>query len=148
MAGEAVATAPDPATSARAEAICRRATSEAQPLIGNLARTIGRSSSPEEGIDKGLVRPGIRILEKQGAALAALHPDPESAVFSTYVGLFEPVLSLAYQRLEAGESLDYGAAHELELLIGNLTGEQVKLAASIGLTECETSFFEALGTAQ
>ncbi len=140
--------APDRATAVRAEAICRRATSEAEPLIANLGRTVRQSGSPDQGIDRGLVRPGIRILEREDAALAKLNPTPESAVFSAYVGLFEPVLSLAHQRLEAGESLDYGTAHELEILIGSLTGEQTKLAASIGLVGCETDFFKALGTAQ
>ena len=69
-------------------------------------------------------------------------------MFSTYIGLFEPVLSLAYQRLAAGEAPDDGTAHEIETLIGSLTSEQARLAASLGLTACETDFFDSLGTAQ
>jgi hypothetical protein len=145
--GEAIAAAPDPATARRAEAICRRATREAEPLAADLARVIAHSSSPEQGIDEGLVRPGIRILEQEGAALSALNPHPESAAFSTFVGLFEPVVSLAYQRLASGEALDGATSHQVEILIGSLTTEQAKLAASLGLKSCETDFFDALGTA-
>ena len=145
---EAIAAAPDPATARRAEAICRRATAEAAAVAANLARKMQHSSSAEQALTEGLVRPGIRILEREGAALGTLHPDPESAVFSTFVGLFEPVVSLAYQRLASGEAADIGTSQELEKLTASLTGEQTKLAAALGLGDCETDFFKALGTAQ
>ena len=61
----ATATAPpDRVTARRAEAICARATHEAEALAGELAREIGHAASPERGIDAGLVRPGIQIFEK------------------------------------------------------------------------------------
>jgi hypothetical protein len=145
---EAIAAAPDPATARRAEAICRRAGDEAAVVAANLARRMRRSSSAEQALTEGLVRPGISVLEREGADLGALHPDPESAAFSTFVGLFEPVVSLAYQRLASGEAADISTSQELEKLTATLTTEQTKLAAALGLSDCQTDFFQALGTAQ
>jgi hypothetical protein len=145
---EAIAAVPDPPTARRAEAICRRAGAEVGVVAGNLPAAMKRNSSAEQGITEGLVRPAIGILEREGADLEGLHPKPESATFSTFVGLFEPVISLAHQRLASGEAADIGTSQQLEKLTESLTTEQAKLAASLGLTACETDFFEALGTAQ
>lgn len=137
-----------PAVARRAEAICARATREIATLAARTALLMSREASAEEAITKGMVGPGIEVLEKEGRRLQALAPQVESAVFATYVGLFEPVLDLAYQRLAAGEAQRTDESHELEILTGSLTREQAKLAAGLGLTACETDFFEALGKGQ
>jgi hypothetical protein len=144
----AAAVAVDQPTAAQAEAICARANREARATAANLPQAFEQASSPEEAITESLVRPGIRILERESKDLAALHPTSESAVFSTFVGLFEPVLVLAYQRLASGEASDANEGRELEGLIATLTIEQDKLAKSAGLANCETDFFQALGTAR
>lgn len=139
---------PGPAVARRAEAICERATHETAALAARVPLLMSRGSTSEEAITQGVVAPGIGVLEKESRQLQALAPRVESAVFATYVGLFEPVLTLAYQRLASGEAQQTDESHELELLTGGLTLEQAKLSASLGLTACETDFFEALGTAQ
>ena len=145
---EAIAAAPDPATTRRAEAICRRATAEAAAVAANLARKMQHSSSAEQALTEGLVRPGIRILEREGAALATLHPDPESA---RVLDLRRTVRTGGLTRLSATRlrrSRRLGTSQELENLTASLTTEQAKLAAGLGLSDCETGFFKALGTAQ
>ena len=139
---------PGPAVARRAEAICERATHETAALAARVPLLMSRGSTSEEAITQGMVAPGIGVLEKESRQLQALAPRVESAVFATYVGLFEPVLTLAYQRLSSGEAQQTDESHELELLTGGLALEQAKLAASLGLTACKTDFFEALGTAQ
>jgi hypothetical protein len=139
---------PDPATARRIESICERANEESEGVRAGLAGWISRSSSAEEGITKGLVAPTIVVLEKESRQLNALAPRVESAIFATYVGLFEPVLTLAYQRLASGEAVESEQSHALENLTAGLSLEQAKLAASLGLKGCETDIFQTLGTAQ
>jgi hypothetical protein len=139
---------PDPATARRIESICENANEESRQVQAGLAGWLSRSSSAEEGITQGLVAPAILVLEKESRQLKALAPRVESAIFATYVGLFEPVLTLAYQRLASGEAQESEQSHALEDLTAGLTLEQAKLAASLGLKGCETDFFRALGTAQ
>ena len=138
----------EPVIARRVESICERATAESKALRADLPQRIRRSSSPEEAITQGLVAPGIVVLEKESRQIRAFSPRVESTVFATYVGLFEPVLTLAYQRLASGEAMEIDQSHELENLTAGLTLEQAKLAANLGLQGCETDFFQALGTAQ
>jgi hypothetical protein len=133
-------------TAVQTEAICARATDEAQSAAANLPNAMATASTPEEAITNTLVRPAIHILEKEAVALAALHSRSNSPVFSTFVGLFEPVLVLARQRLASGRAASTDESHQLEYLTTTLTGEQVRLANSLGLPRCETDFFKALGT--
>lgn len=139
---------PTPSQARRIDAICARATHETTALRANLARLMARGSSAEEAITDGMVAPGIKVLEKEAQRLQALAPQVKSDIYATFVGLFEPVLTLAYQRLASGEALQTDESHELENLTGGLTLEQTKLASSLGLEGCETDFFQALGTTQ
>jgi hypothetical protein len=139
---------PSPAVARKAEAICATATSKAHRLRATISDEIAKASSAEAGLTAAIVAPAIEILEAESRGLAALRPRPDSAAFTTFVGLFEPVIDLAYQRRASGEANEIETSRELELLVSSLTEEQVKLARSLGLPACETDFFEALGTAQ
>jgi hypothetical protein len=139
---------PTPAQARRIGEICAQATRETSALRANLARLMSRGVAPEQAITEGMVAPGIAVLEKESRRLQAMAPEVESEIFATFAGLFEPVLTLAYQRLASGEAQQSGESHELEALTGGLTLEQTRLAASLGLKGCETDFFQALGTTQ
>jgi hypothetical protein len=136
------------AWSRRAEAICRRASAEARVISAKLAEVIARSESQPEGINEGLVKPGVVILERESRRLRALRSPPESTDVERFVGLFEPVVVLARARAAAGEEANLEAQRELEQLIIGLTGEQTAFARRSGLQACETGFVEALGGAR
>ncbi len=69
----------------------------------------------------------------------------DSSQFNLYVGLFEPTIELAEQRLEAGRSGEPERGQALERLIAGLGDKQVSIAAELGLDACEISFTKALG---
>jgi hypothetical protein len=132
----------------RAEAVCRQASAEATAISANLAEAIAKSKSQPEGINEGLVKPGVAILERESRRLHALRSPPESTDVERFVGLFEPVVVLAHARAAAGEEANLEAQRELEQLIVGLTAEQTAFARRADLKACETGFFEALGGAQ
>lgn len=136
------------AWSRKAEAVCRRASAEAGAISAHLAEAIAKSESQPEGINKGLVNPGVAILERESRRLRALRSPPESTDVTRFVGLFEPVIVLAHARAAAGEGSSLQAQRELEQLIVGLTAEQSTFARRSGLKACETGFFEALGGAK
>jgi hypothetical protein len=128
-----------------AEAICARTVREIRALRRSLPVVISHSQSTEEGITNGLVRPGIKVLDRQSAHLRALEPRPTSGTLESYLGLFEPIIALARQRLQAGEAMDPKRGRALELLIAGLAGEQSALAKRFGFKICSVGFTEALG---
>ncbi len=152
-------TAPDPSTAgeaqpepaaeharyvAAAEAICRHSLGEVHALAKDLAEGLNSAPTPETGVTDSLVKPGTEIIARQGAKLRALTPRPDSVALETYLGMFDPILALAYQRLEAGEAHDPARSRELEILIADLAGEQSAAARSFGLRVCSVGFTEAL----
>jgi hypothetical protein len=128
----------------RAEAICARSVREARTLRRSLPTVISHSSSAEEGITNGFVKPGIGILSRESARLRMLKPKPTSGALGSYLGLFEPILALARQRLQTGKIMDAERGHALELLIDGLASEQSTLAKRLGLKACSVGFVEAL----
>ncbi len=129
----------------RAEAVCARSVWEARALRRSLPIVISRSPSAEQGITNGLVRPGIEILNRQSAHLRTIEPRPTSGALESYLGLFEPILVLARQRLQTGEAKNPERGHALELLIDGLASEQSTFAKRFGLKACSVGFVEALG---
>jgi hypothetical protein len=136
------------AWSREAEAVCRQASAEAQSISAGLAEAIAKSEDQSEGINNGLVKPGIAILERESRRLRALRSPPETTDVARFVGLFEPVIVLAHARAAAGEDSSLQTQRELEQLIVGLTGEQSTAARRADLQACRTGFFEALGGAQ
>jgi hypothetical protein len=154
--GDVTATAPAPARSAapgldkptyarRAEAICERGVAKIQALGRRLPEIVSAAASPQEGINSGLVGPGIAILSAEAAGLRNLGTPPPSAALETYLGLFDPIIELARQRFQAGSAGDSGRARRLELMVADLNGEQSAAARQFGLRACGVEFNAALG---
>lgn len=149
--GSASAEARQPASPAerdryseRAEAICRDGLRETRVLGRGLPKVLASSDSPQKGITNGLVRPGTEILSREATKLRNLEPVPNSRALEVYLGLFEPIVELARQRLEAGVG-DPEQARKLELMITSLEDEQSAAARQFGLEACAVEFIRALG---
>jgi hypothetical protein len=130
---------------ARAEAICRRSLRETGELGRQLSRVISSAASPQRAITNGLVRPGTEILSRQGSDLRNLGPAPDSRALEIYLGLFDPIVELARQRLQAGTADEPERAHSLELMIADLENEQSLAARRFGMRACSVPFNNALG---
>lgn len=129
----------------RAEAICRKALGETHALGHELSKVLSNADSPQKGITNGLVRPGTEILSHEAAELRSLKPTPNSRALETYLGLFEPIVELARQRLEAGDAEELEQARTLELMIATLEDEQSAAARQFGFHACGVGFTRALG---
>jgi hypothetical protein len=129
----------------RAEAICSRSTRDTRALGRKLPQVFSRSSSAQEAITIGLVKPGIEILSRQASDLRGLGPAPNSRALKVYLGLFDPIIALARERLRAGTADEPERAHSLELMISGLGNEQSAAARRFGLRACSVYFTRALG---
>jgi hypothetical protein len=125
--------------------ICRRANREARAVGRELPNVFSQSSSPQVAIANGLIRPGVEILSGESAALRSLRPDPSSRSLGLFIGLFDPIVALARERLETSGGANPERGHELELMIARLSDEQVAAARRVGLTACSVDFTRALG---
>lgn len=133
-----------PAQAAAAEAICQRSLREIN-LLGSRLATALANSPGRDAIGSELVAPGVRIVDRELSKLERLQATPESPQFSLYIGLFNPIIELAEQRLEAGKNDEPERGQALERLIAGLGDEQVATARRLGLNACSVSFTEALG---
>ncbi|MGN6257527.1 MAG: hypothetical protein ACTHN3_07235 [Solirubrobacterales bacterium] len=95
-----------------------------------------------------LVKPGIRILEREAQDLGGIRPIPASSQLHTYLGLFAPITELSQQLLAALEASDGRQSRKLELLIAELSDEQTAVAESMGFHSCSIGFTMALGGAR
>ena len=128
-----------------ADAICGAARREKRLLGRNL---IPVGTAPLDTTTEQLVAPGIEILEREAARLRAIQPRPENPSLETYLGLFDPILVLAEQRLQAGRSGDSGTAATLENSVTDLEDAQRLAAVAAGLDECGLGFAAALSGAK
>jgi hypothetical protein len=132
------------ALAARSEAICK----DAQRKIKKLGRGLAQRISGASGLDsigEALVAPGIRILTRESSRLARLEEPSNPPRWQTYTGLFNPIIELSQQRLDAGRAGELSRAHDLELLIATLTEKQAAVARELGLSACGVDFTQALG---
>jgi hypothetical protein len=133
-----------PEQASKAEAACRQSVRETTALARRLAQALAEDPGVD-AIGSQLVEPGIDILERESTRLKAIPMASDSSQFSLYVGLFEPMIELAEQRLEAGRSGEPERGQALERLIAGLGDTQVSIAAELGLDACRISFTKALG---
>jgi hypothetical protein len=126
------------------EAICRQSTLETRALRRKLPEAFSRSASPQDAITNGIVKPGIEILSHESTRLRDLGVSPSSSSLKIYLGLFEPIVELARQRLQVGTAGENERAHSLELLIAGLEDEQSAAARRVGLDACSVGFNRAL----
>jgi hypothetical protein len=128
-----------------AEAICSQLIARA----GRMGAEFSSSADPSEGTSgalelttKKLIEPAIPILEGSSRQLRALKPQARSANFDAYVNLFDPILALLHERVEAGEEGDTNRAHELELQLIDLSALQRGLARKAGLKTCDVDYIQ------
>ena len=93
-----------------------------------------------------LVKPAVPILESNAAKLRTLRPQA-NVTFDSYVALFDPIVSVVRERVEAGEAGDSTRAHELELVLIDLSDLQRSLAREAGLKTCDVDFIETFSSA-
>jgi hypothetical protein len=136
----------DPARySKRAEGICARGVRETHTLGRRLAEVVSNSATPEAAITNGVVKPGIEILEREGNSLRSLGQPPDSRTWQVFVGLYDPIVELARQRLQATAAGEPERARGIEQMIGRLEGERSAAARQLGLDSCGVQFSRALG---
>jgi hypothetical protein len=129
----------------RAERICARSTRETHAVGREFSAAIASSGNPEEAITNGVVKPGIEILSREAAQLRALGPASESRTLEVLVGLFDPIVELARQRVQASGAAEPERARSLEVTIAELENEQHAAADALGLNACGVRFTSALG---
>ena len=131
---------------AKADEICANMIADARRMGTRFRQT------PHAGVNaltlttRNLVKPAIPILEASSRRLRALKPGAASVKFDSYVTLFDPIVSLVRDRVQAGEAGDSSRAHELELLLIDLSALQRGLASEAGLKTCDIDFIEAFSS--
>jgi hypothetical protein len=133
-----------PIQAAEAERVCGRAVDATRNLSRHLAQALAGNRRPD-AVGSQLVAPGIRILNRESSQLEPIQAASSSVEFDAYVGLFQPIIELAEQRLEAGLNGEPERGQALERLIAGLTDEQVAIAKRLKLAACGIGFTEALG---
>lgn len=93
-----------------------------------------------------LVAPALPVLERSGRRLRALQRTSDSVAFGSYVALYDPIVSVVSDRVEAGEAGDSVRAHALELQMLDLSELQRRLAREAGLKTCDVDFIRTFAT--
>jgi 4-amino-4-deoxy-L-arabinose transferase-like glycosyltransferase len=129
-----------------AEAICTKTIAQTEKLrrritSGGIDTTLG----PDVAITRGIVKPGLRILEHQAAQMRAIALSAgQNEAVDTYVGLFDVINELLRRRIDLGLQGATADAQNLELLIADVGDEQRAAAATLGFDKCATDFLEVL----
>lgn len=93
-----------------------------------------------------LVEPALPVLERSGRRLRALERSTDSVPFGSYVALYDPIVAVVRDRVEAGEAGDETRAHALELQMLDLSDLQRRLALEAGLKTCDVDFIRTFAT--
>ena len=95
---------------------------------------------------RNLFRPALPIVEANAKRLRALTAGATSSDFEAFVSLYDPVLALLRQRVEAGEAGDRDRSRALEAQIVELAALQQRLARAAGVVECDVDFVRTFAT--
>lgn len=130
----------------RAEGICDDTIRQAERLRDDASAAVieGATSGPEV-LAKAVVRPGLRIRERQARLLRSL-PPPAGAgsAYRSFIGLFDVTNELLRQRLQVGLAGGVAEAQDLERLIVEVGDEQRAAAEELGLKSCATDLTEII----
>lgn len=146
--GETEATAAnlDPAIVAKADANCRQLRRNAVELARNAF-----SGAPDPGVvTTRLVRPSLVVLESFARRQQQLARSSQNPEFRLYARLFEPIIVLAHQRVQAGLQYTAGVteastiARGYENLMSTVAEEQREAARRAGLESCSIDFIRVL----
>jgi hypothetical protein len=124
---------------ARADAICRVALRKTSALDLRLEEA-AKTQDFLTATTNALVIPGTRIRADMADHLRRLELPADSQPFETYLALFDPINSLARQRIAAGKAKNEAKSRELERLAVGTADEQAKAASDAGLRDCSKDF--------
>jgi hypothetical protein len=147
--GEASRTALKPTPAPLPERVVVRADRNCRWMLRSVERVGERAGHTEyrSGLElttEGIAKPGLalmRHLAKKQGTLQAAAADPR---FDAYVELFDPIIVLGEQRLEAGQAGDEDRAKQLQELLTGLGAEQREAAAGAGLKACDLDFLDVV----
>lgn len=125
-----------------AEAVCVDMVAAAKRR-GLALRSQEEFPSDPLALTTALITPAVPILAASARRLRALEDESATPDFEAYVGVYDPILALLRQRVEAGEAGDRERAQELEAQLLDLVALQRQLARAAGLEECDVDFIEA-----
>ena len=126
----------------RAEAVCVEMVAEAKRLGLAFRRRDEFPSDPLQ-TTTSLIAPAIPVLATSARRLRALEGASGNPDFEAYVGVYDPILALLRQRVEAGEAGDRERAQDLESQLLDMVALQRRLARTAGLGQCDVDFIEA-----
>lgn len=140
--GEAEPSAASRQALARADANCR----QMLRAVRHVAKGVLSSgyTNTLELTTEGFAKPGIRLVKREARRQQALQAAAADPRFSLYAELFDPIIVLAEQRLQAGQAREIARAQLLQDLLTSLGAEQRQAARSAGLRACNVDFLEAM----
>lgn len=127
---------------ARADGNCRKMLRAVRHLAkGVLSRGYANTL---ELTTEGFAKPGIHLVKREARRQQALQAAAADPRYSLYAELFDPIIVLAEQRLQAGQAREIGRSQLLQDLLTSLGAEQRQAARSAGLRACNVDFLEAM----
>jgi hypothetical protein len=119
------------------DAVCTRMVAEAHRL-GRKALSVspGDYESTLEFTTDGLIAPALPSLEKSVRELRAVTAEGGEPQLDGYVAMWDPILSLLIERVQAGREGDIDGSHQLEEQLIELAAIQRRLAKEAGLKVC------------
>ena len=125
-----------------ADANCRQLLRDVKTLAtGVLSRGYANTL---ELTTEGFAKPGIRVVKRTGLRQQELEGAASDPRFDLYADLFDPIVVLAEQRLEAGREQDLNRVVKLQEQLTGLELLQRKAARNAGLVDCDTNFLDAM----
>jgi len=139
----------DPSSSSayvkRAEAVCTDMVAAAKRR-GLAFRNQEEFPSDPLKLTTSLISPAIPILMSSAKRLRALEDESADPDFEAYVGVYDPILALLRQRVEAGEDGDRERAQDLDSQLLDMVALQRQLAKAAELDACDVDFIEAFAS--
>jgi hypothetical protein len=135
------------AETVKAEGVCSAMIADAHRM-GREFRGRGQGDYPSAlaMTTEALFVPAIPVLEGSSSRLRALDPNSEDPHFRAYVNIFDPIVALLRERVQAGRADNAARAHQIELQLIELSALQRSLARRAGLKSCDVDFIEAFTT--
>jgi len=137
---------PAPSESAhidRANAICRDGLKQARRL-GRTALQRLDTGADLDVVTEAFVKPGIPLLERQAERLRRVEAEADDPRLTAYVELYDPVIELSRQRVEAARAGDGTRASELTEYAEQLGADGQLAAREAGLVDCDLDFQRAV----
>jgi hypothetical protein len=132
---------------AAADRICAGMVADSRRMAVEFSRYPNDEGLPALTVTtRELVEPALPVLERSARRLRALEQGADSVAFASYVTLYDPIVAVVRDRVEAGEAGDATRAHALELQMLDLSGLQRQLAREAGLKACDIDFIHTFAT--